>query len=265
MNSLIKSIVGSFVAVITLVPYHCLAQDVMLQKRLKLIGEKFERLPLAKRTQYVKLKQQATAASKKKEHFTCMVAIDGALAIFKEDMDLIWLKGICRAQIHDIDGAIAQYKEVLKINPTHVPALMNMVEINFFAGRYGQVDDYITFMSLMMNNRGNTSLPLLDFKHLLTRLAQDKRQPVVLAARLRRMHELHSYMEDHPYYYYANALKSFDEGKRQEGLIWISKADLIFNRPALIDTWNKALVDTGYVTHYEIMRSDQKNENLFEN
>lgn len=229
------------------------AQDPVVANRLKVIGERFEKLPLEARTEYVKLKRKATEARRNEKYFTCMVAIDDALTIFPDDMDLIWLKGICRAQIHDVDKAIAHYDEVLKINPNHVPSLMNLVEINFFAGRYEQAIKYIEHMNKLMKFRGNTSLPLLDFKHLISLAKLAKDNPGKYDAKLKEMYELRGYMEDNPYYYYARALKEFDADDSQEGLIWVLKAYLIFKSPALIDTWNKALVDTGFIGAHEIM------------
>lgn len=236
------------------------AQDPIVVKRLKVIGEKFESLPLEARTEYVKLKRKATEASRKQKYFTCMVAISDALNIFPEDMDLIWLQGICRAQIHDVDAAIIHYDEVLKINPTHVPSLMNLVEINFFAGRYEETVNHIVDLNKLLKSRGNTTLPLLNFKYLISVAKLAKENPAKYGAELQRLYSLHTYMEDNPYYYYANALKNFDAGDKQEGLIWILKAYLIFNSPPLIETWNKALVDTDFIGAHEIMFNRTANE-----
>jgi|GEM_PF-4349031 len=238
------------------------AQDPIVTQRLKDIGNKFERLPLEVRTEYIKLKQKATEANRRKKYFTCMVAISDALAIFPDDMDLIWLQGICRAEIHDIDAAIIYYDKVLKINPHHVPTLMNLVEINFFAGRYMDATKHIFYVNKLMKSRGNRSLPLLDFKYLISITKLAKEDPGKYKAELNRMHTLRTYMEDTPYYYFANALKEFDAGNKQEGLIWILKAYMIFNSPPLIERWNKALVDTGFVGAHEIMfnRSDDKRQ-----
>ncbi|MGJ8656861.1 MAG: tetratricopeptide repeat protein [Akkermansiaceae bacterium] len=229
------------------------AQDPVVASRLKVIGERFEKLPLEARTEYVKLKRKATEASRNQKFFTCMIAIEDALNIFPDDMDLIWLHGICRAQIHDVDKAISYYDEVLKINPNHIPSLMNLVEINFFDGRYQKATDYMVYINKLIKSRGDTSLPLLDFKYLISISKLAKDSPGKYDAELKRMYELRSYMEDNPYYYYANALREFDSGNKQEGLIWILKAYLIFNSPPLIETWNKALVDTGFIGAHEIM------------
>jgi len=236
------------------------AQDPIVKRRLKEIGERFESLPLEMRTKYVELKKKATKASREQKCFTCMAAIDDAMSIFPDDMDLIWLKGICRAQIHDVDKAIAHYNDVRLINPNHLPSLMNLVEINFFAGRYEEAIKKINYLNKLIGSRGSEGMPLLNFKYLisLTKLAEEN--PEKYKAELQKAFELYTFMDDNPYYYYANALKEFNSGEKQEGLIWILKAYLIFQNPALIEIWNKALIDTDFIGAHDIMfnRRDTK-------
>lgn len=237
------------------------AQDPIVVQRLKAISNKFEKLPIEDRKEYVKLKQKAIDASKQKKYFTCMVAIDDALNIFPEDMDLIWLKGVCRAEIHDVDAAVSQYDQVLKINPTHGSTLVNLVEINFFVGRYEEAVKYIEYIKTLVDSRGSGYFsPLLNFKYLISVTKLEKENPGKYGTELKRLHSLHSYMDDNPYYYYANALKCFDAGEQQEGLVWIFKAYLIFDSAPMVEVWNKALVDTDYMGAYEVMfsRSEKK-------
>lgn len=228
------------------------AQDPALKKKMDDFAKEFDALKKDQRINFLNLKQKASEASRDGKFFTSMVAIDDARLIFKGDMDLTWLYGICLAQIQDVDGAIEYYEKVLKVNPIHIPSLMNMVEINFFAGRYEKALKHIEHMNNLLDNRANATLPLLDFKYLicLTKLA--KTDPKY-NERLKKMQSRYDYMSDNPYYYYANALKAFDVNDKQEGLIWILKAYLIFNSPTMIETWNKALVDTGYIGAHEIL------------
>ncbi len=234
------------------------AQDPVVSLRLKEIGERFGRLPIEKRVEYVKLKKKAAAANEKQNFFTCMIASRDALAIFPEDIDLIWLQGICRAQIHDVDSAIVFYERVLKIDPAHFATLMNLVEVNFFDGRFRETVERIQYIHRLLDSRGGRRLPLLDFKYLvsLTNLSGGDSGKGVLE--LERARGLHTFMDDNPFYYYANALECFHGGKKQDGLLWVLKAYHIFNNAALIDTWNKALVDTGYIGAHEIVFNRSK-------
>jgi len=225
-----------------------------VNKKVIAIGKRFEKLPLEKRKEYMKHKTRAFKASKEKKIFTAMVEIDEASRIFSEDTDLIWLDGICRAEIHDVDGAIAYYKDVLKLYPAHVATLMNLVEINFFAKRYGETVKWIERMNTLLDNRANKQrMPLLEFKYLISLTKLAKKDPAKYQKRVEKVRAEYTYKDDNPFYYYAQALKELDKGDKGEGLVWIMKAYFIFRKPAIIEIWNKALVDSGYIGAYEIM------------
>lgn len=235
------------------------AEETTVQKRLEEIGKEFDKLTKEKRDDFMKLKQKASEARVNNKFFTCIIAIEDAQQVFKGDLDLVWLHGICLAEIQDIDSAIEKYNEVLEVNPLHIPSLMNLVEINFFAGRYEEALKHIERVNALLNSSVNTTLPLLEFKYLicLTKLADTD---PIYKEKMVKLGERFNYMDDNPYYYYSKALADFDAGNKQDGLIWILKAYLIFEDPQLIEIWNKALVDTGFIGAHEILFSKQEQE-----
>ena len=229
------------------------AQGRIVAEKMKRINEEFRALPEEKRTAYSEFKKKAFKAREKEKYLSCLVALMDAQSIFRKDMDLLFLNGICRAQLHDVDSAIELYKEVLEIDNNHVYTLLNIIEINFFAGRYEEAVKYIEKVNKLADSRANTRLPLLDFKYLISLTKLSKENPTKYGEQLSKMQKLYTHMDDVPYYYYSKALKSFDAGDKQEGLIWILKAYLIFDNAPMIETWNKALVDTKYIGAHEIM------------
>lgn len=237
------------------------AQGYATQAKLKKIADQFATLEESDRQRYIVHKQNAFKARQSEKYFTCLNEISDARAIFSEDMDLLFLKGLCRAQIHDVDKAIEYYKQVLEIDHTHVFALMNIIEINFFAGRYEDTLEHIDQVSSIVESRASgQNLPLVDFKRLICLTKLSKQDADKYGAEVGKVKLKYSNMDDNPFYYFAKALEEFDKGEKQEGLIWILKAYLIFENPATIEMWNKALVDTGYIGAYEIMFNRQTEE-----
>ena len=230
-----------------------LSQVPAIKNKILGLQNQFQALPKAERIEFVKFKMKASQASSKQKFFSCMIAISDARNIFKDDIELIWLEGICSAQIQDVDAAIGYYNEVLKINPHHLPSLMNLVEINFFAGRHAETVKHIEFVNALLDSKGNDHLPLLDFKYLIAINKLAKLDPVKYNETRQQLMKRYSYMDDHPYHYYAHALQEFDLGNKQEGLIWILKAYLIFKNSELIEVWNKTLIETNYIGAHEIM------------
>jgi len=235
------------------------AQGPLVADKLKKIANAFDTLTVAERENYVKHKHNAFKARQNEKYFTCMNEISDARAIFADDMDLLFLNGICRAQLHDIDKAIEFYNQVLEIDNAHMYTLMNLVEINFFAGRYEAALKHIRQVNSIVASRASgQDLPLLDFKYLICLTKLSSKDPEKYEADMQKLRSKYSYMDDNPFYYFSNALEKLDAGDKQEGLIWILKAYLIFESPAMIEIWNKALVDTDFIGAHEIMFNRQE-------
>lgn len=238
------------------IPLCASAQESGIQARLQVITNVFNALPKSERLRFTGLKQKAREAQKQEKFFTCLITISDAEVIFSQDPELLYLKGMCLAQIQDVDKAIESYKKVLFINPSNVMALMNMVEINYFAVRYKESIKYINRINEIAEGAGRKGLfPLMDFKHLIILTKLTKEAPDEYKEELKKVGEKYTYMDDSPFYYYKQALSSLISGDKHEGLIWIYKAYYIFKEPEVIKNWNKALVDTGYIGAHEILFS----------
>jgi len=235
------------------------AQVNPVDDRKKKIAQEFDALPSPQRLKYISYKRQAYTAIANNKFFTCLVAINDAQAIFKKDVDLQFLSGLCLAEIHDVDKAIEQYKMILAIDPEHWQALENIIEINYFAGRYEEAIKYIAQVNQIIEKEGRGErLPLLDFKHLIALKKLSKQNPAKYAKQIGKLRNKFTYMDDTPFYYYAKAIEAFEAGEKELGLNWIIKAYLIFSKNEIIGVWNKALVDTGYIDAHEIIMSNKK-------
>ncbi len=243
-----------------LMPLSVNAQNDDVKARLQAIANDFDALPKPERSKFTELKNKAFEAKSNEKYLTCLITIIDAQAIFDKDTDLLFLKGLCYAQIEDVDNAIEHYRRVLIINPTHMYTLMNMIEINYFAGRYKDSIRYIGKVhDALLKAKHEGDFTLLDFKHLIALTKLSKLYPEY-EEQLEKVREKFTYMDDSPYYYYAKALASLDEGAKEEGLFSIYTAYYIFEERETIKEWNKALVDAGYIEAYEIMFSVPESE-----
>ncbi len=236
------------------------AEDQQERVRFKLrkVAHAFDAMPAHVRTKYANLKDKAYKARENEKYFTSIVAITDAQALFKGDLDLFFLNGNCFAQLHDVDKAISHYEKVLAVDPFHIFTLINIIEINYFAGRYEETIKYISRLNAIIERpQIQQQMPLLDFKHLIALSKLSEKKPDQYQLEVNKLRSKYTYMDDNPFFYYAHALKLFEAGEKHEGLKWIYKAYHIFNTPAMIETWNKALVDTGYIGAYQLIFSEQ--------
>lgn len=228
-------------------------EDPVVKKRLLRIKATFEQLPKERITAFQAFKKKAIESNKQQKYFTSLIALNDALVIFEDDIDLLWLKGVCHAQLHDVDSAVFNYKKALEIHPHHAPSLLNIVEIYFYHNRYEEALEYMTYIRKFLGSVGADSSPLFDFKYLITLTRLAKEQPEKYTEDLKKMQNLYEYLDDSPYYYYSKALQMLDAGKSNEGQVWIYKAAAIFNNAQAIKTWNKALIDADFLTAYDIV------------
>lgn len=231
------------------------AQDPAVIKRLEEIKLNFDNLPNQERTKYLEYKRKAYEDFKLKKYFTCMVAVSDARTIFKDDFDLTYFLATCNAQLRDFDTATEYYNQVLELNPQHIPSLISLIDINLYEGRHEETIKQINSLNKLISSRNATTSSLLDFKYLLCITKLSSEHPGKYDEDLKKMHSLYSYMHDDLYYYYANALKEFAAGNKEEGLSWVIRAYFIFRNAPLMEGWNAVLIDTGYVDSHEIMVS----------
>jgi len=227
-------------------------EDPIVQKRLINIKAKFEQLSEEEIKSYQDFKKKAIEANEKQKYFTALIEANDALAIFKDDIDLLWLKGVCHAQLDDLENAVINYEKALAIHPNHAPSLLNIVEVYFYYQQYEKALKYITYIRKYLNSAGVDSAPVFDFKYLiiLTKLVKD--DPDQYSVELSKLQEKYTYLDDNPFYYYAKALKALDVGDNNEGQVWIHKAAVIFQNAKMIKIWNKALEDSKFLAKHDI-------------
>jgi len=226
--------------------------DPVVQKRLINIKAKFEQLPTEVAESYKEHKKKAIKANEKQKYFTALIEANDALAIFRDDIDLLWLKGVCHAQLDSKEDAVAAYKEALDIHPNHAPSLLNIVEIYFYHGDYKSAIEYITYIRKYLSSAGTESSPLFDFKYLIMLTVLSKDDPATYNADLEKMTNKYTYLDDNPYYYYVKALKELNAGNNNDGQVWIYKAATIFQNPKMVKVWNKALEDSNFLAKHDI-------------
>lgn len=235
--------------------------DPVVQKRLINIKARFEQLSEEKSILYKELKKKAIEANQKKKYFTALIEVSDALDIFEDDIDLLWLKGVCHAQLGDKEQAVISYEKALAIHPNHAPSLLNLVEIYFYHNDYGKVAERIAYIRKYLNSAGVEVSPLLNFKYLISLTRLVEKQPQKYSEDLNKVKNAYSYMDDNPYYYYEKALAEFSAGNSNEGQVWIYKAATVFNNPTMIKTWNKALEDAEFLEAHEIVIDTQLKRN----
>jgi hypothetical protein len=91
----------------------------------------------------------------------------------------------------------------------------------------------------------NTSLGrLVEFKILLCKKKLGKNDEVIVLS------EKYDFLDDSPFYYYAQAALAYDKKDLVKAEEWLARANRIFQDPNILAPWQDTLVEYGYIKSF---------------
>ena len=88
----------------------------------------------------------------------------------------------------------------------------------------------------------------------LSRLAEFKimlcKKKLGKDAEVKALAEKYDFLDDSPYYYYAQAALAYDEKDLTKAEEWLARANRIFNDNNLIAPWQDTMVEYGYIKSF---------------
>ncbi|MEC9054625.1 MAG: hypothetical protein VX633_04930, partial [Verrucomicrobiota bacterium] len=122
--------------------------------------------------------------------------------------------------------------------------LFNLAEMDFVTQQWEECQKRIEKILPDMDPANLTMIRLLEFKYLLCKL---KRGEVDQA---RALSDKYDYLDDHPYYYYANAAMAYHDKKEKEAERWRASARRVFRRTAILAPWEDTMIEIGFVKSF---------------
>lgn len=215
----------------------------------------FMNLNEATRNEYKKTFQTAVEEFQQKRIFTAIEHLKKAEKIFPKDVNAIFFRGLCYAELNEFAKAKEFYEAALELEPKHFGVRVNMAELAFFQHRWDSAySQYNALVTDSPERLGDTK-SLTEMKMLIcaSYLASGEETKEKYAEIYKQLSGRYSYLDDTPYHYYASALQSYRQGKNEEGLEWVLKAYRVFSDPAKLTLWDKTLTDCGYLKEHEII------------
>ena len=201
----------------------------------------FLNLPEEERKEFAKHFGEAARYFQQKRIFETLESLDEAEKIFDQSAELLNLRGSCYVEMRAFDKATAAFEEALEINPKNTSIRFNVAEVLFVTKQWQKALD--TFTEILPEiPENNISLSrLVEFKMLLCMKKLGMNDDVLILA------EKYDYQDDSPYYYYAKAALSYEEGDLLKAEEWLARANRIFRDPNIIAPWQDTLVEFGYI------------------
>ncbi len=207
--------------------------------------KEFLNLPEKQRADFAVRFRAALGYYQQKRIFECLEAIHQAEKIFEESADLLNLKGSCFVEMRSFDKALVALRKAKEINPQNTSIRFNIAEILFVTKQW---QESLTLFEEILNEidpeKMKSLARLVEFKIMLCQVKLGREEEVIILA------GKYDYLDDTPFYYFANAALAFGEGDVKQAALWLGQAERIFRDPSMIAPWEDTLIEFGYLKSF---------------
>lgn len=213
-------------------------------KELMANQQAFLNLPEESRKEFIKHLSEASRLFQQKRVFETLEEIDKAGKIFMDSPELYNLRGSCFVEMRAFDKALADFKMAASFTKDNPSIEFNIAEV-YFVTKEWEKSCAILEKVLKAIPPENLALGrLVEFKILLCKKKLGMTDDVTILA------EKYDFLDDSPYYYYAQAALAYDNNDLVKAEEWLAIAGRIFQDPNVLAPWQDTLVEYGYIKSF---------------
>ncbi|MFT3991932.1 MAG: tetratricopeptide repeat protein [Luteolibacter sp.] len=220
------------------------AQEVSQPRQPNAEQVAFSNLPEEQRKQFLENLQEANRLFQQKRIFEAIAALDKADAIFPNSSEALNFRGSCFVEMRAFDKALENYEKARKISPGNLVIQFNIAEVYFVTKRWKEAHDLFkdVLAALPMESVGLNRL--VEFKILLCQ------KKLGMTAEATALAEKYDYMDDSPFYYFAQAAKAYDEKDEVKAEGYLASAARVFRNSEVLSPWQDTMIEYGYVKSF---------------
>lgn len=204
----------------------------------------FLNLPEEKRMEFAELVNEGARMFQQKRIFETLEKLHEAKRIFDRSPELMNLEASCYVEMRNFDRAMEIYKKAEELAPENPSIKFNIAEVYFVTNKWQQSHDRFTALLSDIPQQNIALSRLVEFKILLCKIRLGKDEEVHALA------NKYDFLDDSPFYYYAQASLAFEEGEEIKAEEWIARASRIFRNPEILAPWQDTLVEFGYIRSF---------------
>ena len=204
----------------------------------------FLNLPEESRKEFVKHLEEANRIFQQKRIFETMEELDKASAIFKDSPEIHNLRGSCFVEMRAFDKSLAEFNKAAALSKDNPSIEFNIGEIHFVTKEWQKAHDIFEKVMKLLPPENTALGRLVEFKLLLCKKKLGKDNDAVILA------EKYDFLDDSPYYYYAQAALAYDNNDLVKAEEWLARANRIFRDPNILAPWQDTLVEYGYIKSF---------------
>jgi len=204
----------------------------------------FLNLPEERRKEFIKHLGEANRIFQQKRIFECMEELEKAYAIFKDSPEIHNLRGSCYVEMRAFDKAMADFKRAAELSKDNPSIMFNIGEVYFVTKEWQKALDVFEQVMKLLPPDNLALGRLVEFKILLCNKKLGKDNEVTILA------EKYDFLDDSPFYYYAQAALAYDQNDLVKAEEWLARAGRIFQDPNILAPWQDTLVEYGYIKSF---------------
>ncbi len=204
----------------------------------------FLNLPEESRKDWVKSLGEASRLFQQKRIFETLEEVDKAEKIFPDSPEIHNLRGSCFVEMRAFDKALAEYKKADALSKNNPSVEFNIAEVYFVTKEWQKALDLFEKIMKELPPENLALGRLAEFKILLCKKKLGKDDEATILA------EKYDFLDDSPYYYYANAALAYDAKDLVKAEEWLQMANRIFQDPNVLAPWQDTLVEYGYIKSF---------------
>jgi tetratricopeptide (TPR) repeat protein len=206
----------------------------------------FLNLPEERRNEFIKSLGEANRLFQQKRIFETMEEVGKAEKIFADSPEIYNLRGSCFVEMRSFDKALADYQKALTYTKDNPSIEFNVGEVYFVTKEWKKcLETFEKIQKTMPDDPTTLALRrLVEFKILLSK------KKLGMDEDAKAMAEKYDFLDDSPYYYYAQAAIAYDNKDLIKAEEWLAIANRIFQDPNILAPWQDTLVEYGYIKSF---------------
>jgi tetratricopeptide (TPR) repeat protein len=216
----------------------------------------FLNLPEENRKEFIKHLGESNRIFQQKRIFEALEELGKAAAIFDQSPEIFNLRGSCYVEMRSFDKALEQFNKAIALSKDNPSIDFNIGEVYFVTKEWQKAEEVFTKVLTMLNQQNelkiqNNQTPdpialprLVEFKILLCKKKLGKE------AEVKKLAEKFDFLDDSPYYYYAQAALAYEEKDLIKAEEWLARAGRIFQDANVIAPWQDTMVEYGYIKSF---------------
>lgn len=199
----------------------------------------FNELPEKDRKNYISQFQQAEQLFAQKRTMECLFTLMELEKIFTGNPGLYNLRGACYIEIRNMDKALENFQQALKLDPGNLTVQFNLAEARYVNHDYAKALKAFTELLAHFKGNDNGMTPLLQFKRYICARKLDN-QPLA-----RELENLYGPMDDTPYYYCTQAVMKYLDGDKNAAQEQLLSAIRVYQGTSALQAFTDAMTEAG--------------------